>query len=275
VAVTAEQQPNPVVARTGVDQHASALQAGGNMEGKEVRFGIGASGTWAASTTGTSTGAVDSSHDSYNPIGGMAPITNMLLGEVSPGGVGTGLYSMLVFAILAVFIAGLMVGRTPEFLGKKIEAREIKLAGLAILVMPVVVLVLTAIASVVSLGLSSRLNLGPHGLSEMLYAFASQTNNNGSAFAGLSGNTPFYNLTGAMAMFFGRFLFIIPVLAIAGGLAVKERVPAGVGTFPTDRPLFVGLLTGVVLIVAGLTFFPVLALGPVVEQLLTTTGRLF
>jgi K+-transporting ATPase ATPase A chain len=275
MAVTAEQQPNPVVARTGVDQHASALQAGGNMEGKEVRFGIGASGTWAASTTGTSTGAVDSSHDSYNPIGGMAPITNMLLGEVSPGGVGTGLYSMLVFAILAVFIAGLMVGRTPEFLGKKIEAREIKLAGLAILVMPVVVLVLTAIASVVSLGLSSRLNLGPHGLSEMLYAFASQTNNNGSAFAGLSGNTPFYNLTGAMAMFFGRFLFIIPVLAIAGGLAVKERVPAGVGTFPTDRPLFVGLLTGVVLIVAGLTFFPVLALGPVVEQLLTTTGRLF
>jgi potassium-transporting ATPase potassium-binding subunit len=199
----------------------------------------------------------------------------MLLGEVSPGGVGTGLYSMLVFAILAVFIAGLMVGRTPEFLGKKIEAREIKLAGLAILVMPIVVLVLTAIASVVSVGLSSRLNLGPHGLSEILYAFASQTNNNGSAFAGLSGNTPFYNLTGAMAMFFGRFLFVIPVLAIAGGLAVKERVPAGVGTFPTDRPLFVGLLTGVVLIVAGLTFFPVLALGPLVEQLITTTGRLF
>jgi len=240
VAVTAEQQPNPVVARTGVDQHASALQAGGNMEGKEVRFGIGASATFAASTTGTSTGAVDSSHDSYNPIGGMAPLANMMLGEVSPGGVGTGLYSMLVFVILAVFIAGLMVGRTPEFLGKKIQAREIKLAGLAILVMPIVVLVLTGVASVVSVGLSSRLNLGPHGLSEMLYAFTSQTNNNGSAFAGLSGNTPFYNLTGAVAMFLGRFLFIIPVLAIAGGLAVKERVPVGVQTFPTDRPLFVG-----------------------------------
>src|SRR6266568_94259 len=248
VAVTAEQQPNPVVARTGVDQHASALQAGGNMEGKEVRFGIGASATFAASTTGTSTGAVDSSHDSYNPIGGMAPLANMMLGEVSPGGVGTGLYSMLVFVILA---------------------------GLAILVMPIVVLVLTGVASVVSVGLSSRLNLGPHGLSEMLYAFTSQTNNNGSAFAGLSGNTPFYNLTGAVAMFLGRFLFIIPVLAIAGGLAVKERVPVGVQTFPTDRPLFVGLLTGVVLIVAGLTFFPVLALGPLVEQLITTTGRLF
>jgi K+-transporting ATPase ATPase A chain len=275
VAVGAEQQGNPVVARTGVDQHASALQAGGNMEGKEVRFGIGASGTFAASTTGTSTGAVNSFHDSYMPIGGMAPLTNMLLGEVSPGGVGTGLYSMLVFAILAVFIAGLMVGRTPELLGKKIQAREVKLAGIAILVMPVTVLVLTAIASVVSVGLSSRLNTGPHGLSEILYGFASQTNNNGSAFAGLSGNTPFYNLTGTAAMFFGRFLSIIPVLAIAGGLAVKERVPASVGTFPTDRPLFVGLLTGVVLIVAGLTFFPVLALGPIVEQLIATTGRLF
>ena len=275
VAVAAEQQPNPVVARTGVDQHASALQAGGNMEGKEVRFGVGASATWAATTTGTSTGAVDSFHDSYTPIGGLVPLANMLLGEVSPGGVGTGLYGMLVLAILAVFIAGLMVGRTPEFLGKKIQAREVKLAGLAILVMPITVLVLTGIASVVSVGLSARQNLGPHGLSEILYAFTSQTNNNGSAFAGLSGNTPFYNLTGSLALFFGRFLFIIPVLAIAGGLAVKERIPAGAGTFPTDRPLFVGLLTGVVLIVAGLTFFPVLALGPIVEQLLSTTGRLF
>jgi potassium-transporting ATPase potassium-binding subunit len=275
VAITAEQQPNPVVARTGVDQHASALQAGGNMEGKEVRFGVGASGSFAATTTGTSTGAVNSFFDSYTPIGGMVPLTNMLLGEVSPGGVGSGLYSMLVFAILAVFIAGLMVGRTPEFLGKKIQAREIKLAGLAILVMPVVVLVLTAIAAVVGVGLSSRLNLGPHGLTEMLYAFASQANNNGSAFAGLTGNTTFYNLTGSLALFFGRFLYIVPVLAIAGALAVKERVPAGVGTFPTDRPLFVGLLTGVVVIVAGLTFFPVLALGPLVEQLITTTGRLF
>ena len=275
VTVTAEQQPNPVVARTHVDQRASAAQAGGNMEGKEVRFGIGASGTFAASTTGTSTGAVNSFHDSYTPIGGMIPLTNMLLGEVSPGGVGTGLYSILVLAILAVFIAGLMVGRTPELLGKKIESREVKLAGIAVLVMPVVVLTLTAVASVVNVGLSSRLNLGPHGLTEILYSFASQTNNNGSAFAGLTGNTDFYNLTGAAAMFFGRFLYIIPVLAIAGGLAVKERVAVSVGTFPTDRPLFVGLLTGVVLIVAGLTFFPVLALGPLVEQLITTTGRLF
>jgi K+-transporting ATPase ATPase A chain len=275
VAITAEQHPNPVVARTGVDQHATALQAGGNMEGKEVRFGIGASGTFAGTTTGTSTGAVNSFFDSYNPIGGMVPLTNMLLGEVSPGGVGTGLYSMLVFAIIAVFIAGLMVGRTPELLGKKIQAREVKLAGLAILVMPATVLVLTGIASVVSVGLSSRLNAGPHGLSEILYAFTSQTNNNGSAFAGLTGDTTFYNLTGSAALFLGRFLYIIPVLAIAGALAVKERVPAGVGTMPTDRPLFVGLLTGVVLIVAGLTFFPVLALGPLVEQLITTTGRLF
>ena len=275
VAISAEQQPNPVVGHPGVDQHATALQAGGNMEGKETRFGIGGSGTFAGSTTGTSTGAVNSFLDSYNPIGGMAPLSNMLLGEVSPGGVGTGLYSILVFAIIAVFIAGLMVGRTPELLGKKIQAKEVKLAGLAILVMPVTVLALTAVASVVSVGLSSRLNTGPHGLSEILYAFTSQTNNNGSAFAGLTGNTTFYNLTGASAMFLGRFLYIIPVLAIAGALAVKERVPAGVGTMPTDRPLFVGLLTGVVLIVAGLTFFPVLALGPLVEQLISTTGRLF
>jgi K+-transporting ATPase ATPase A chain len=274
-AVVAEQHPNPVVARAGVDQTASVLQPGGNMEGKEVRFGVGASATWAATTTGTSTGAVDSFHDSYTPIGGLVPTANMLLGEVSPGGVGTGLYGMLVFAILAVFIAGLMVGRTPELLGKKVQAREVKLAGLAILVMPAVVLILTAIASVLIVGTSARLNLGPHGLTEILYGFASQTNNNGSAFAGLTGNTPFYNLLGAVAMFFGRFLFIIPVLAIAGSLAVKERVPAGPGTFPTDKPLFVGLLTGVVLIVGALTFFPVLALGPVVEQLLTATGKLF
>jgi len=274
-AVAAEQHPNPVVARTGVDQAASTAQSGGNMEGKEVRFGVGASGTFAATTTGTSTGAVNSFHDSYTPIGGLVPTANMLLGEVSPGGVGSGLYGMLVFAILAVFIAGLMVGRTPELLGKKIQAREVKLAGLAILVMPATVLILTGVASVLGVGTSSRLNLGPHGLTEILYAFASQTNNNGSAFAGLTGNTTFYNLVGAAAMFFGRFLFIVPVLAIAGSLAVKERVPAGPGTFPTDKPLFVGLLTGVVLIVGALTFFPVLALGPLVEQLLTDTGKLF
>jgi K+-transporting ATPase ATPase A chain len=251
------------------------LQAGGNMEGKEVRFGIGASGTFAASTTGTSTGAVNSFHDSYTPLGGLVPTANMLLGEVSPGGVGSGLYGMLVFVILAVFISGLMVGRTPEWLGKKIQAREVKLAGLAVLVMPVLVLVLAALAAALPAGTSSILNPGPHGLTEMLYAFASQANNNGSAFAGLTGNTPFYNLLGAVAMFLGRFLPIIAVLGIAGSLATKEPVPAGPGTFPTDRPLFVGLLVGVVVIVGALTFFPVLALGPVVEQLLTRTGQLF
>jgi K+-transporting ATPase ATPase A chain len=277
-AVTAEQAGNPVVARAGVDQHAASgalAQSGGNLEGKEVRFGIGASGTFAASTTGTSTGAVDSFHDSYTAVGGLVPLSLMLLGEVSPGGVGTGLYGMLVFVLLAVFIAGLMVGRTPEWLGKKIHAREVKLAGLAILVMPATVLILTGLAAVLGAGTSSRLNLGPHGLSEILYAFASQANNNGSAFAGLSGNTPFYNLTGAVAMFAGRFLFILPVLAIAGALVAKERVPAGPGTFPTDTPLFVGLLIGVVVIVGALTFFPVLALGPLVEHLLQGTGQLF
>src|SRR6266540_5440291 len=209
-AIVAEQAGNPIVERAGVDQAAaggSSAQAGGNMEGKETRFGIGASGTFAASTTGTSTGAVNSFHDSYTAIGGLVPTAHILLGEVSPGGVGTGLYGMLVFVLLAVFIAGLMVGRTPEWLGKKIQAREVKLAGLAILVMPATVLVLTGLAAVLGAGTSSRLNLGPHGLSEILYAFASQANNNGSAFAGLSGNTPFYNLTGAVAMFLGRFLF--------------------------------------------------------------------
>jgi K+-transporting ATPase ATPase A chain len=278
VAVTAEQAGNPIVARAGVDQQAAAgalAQAGGNMEGKEVRFGIGASATFAASTTGTSTGAVDSFHDSYTAIGGMVPLSHMLLGEVSPGGVGAGLYGMLVFVLLSVFIAGLMVGRTPEWLGKKLHAREVKLAGLAILVMPVTVLVLTGLAAVLPTATASRLNPGPHGLSEILYAFASQGNNNGSAFAGLTGNTAFYNLTGAVAMYFGRFLIIVPVLAIAGSLAVKERVPEGPGTFPTDTPLFVGLLIGVVLIVGALTFFPVLALGPLVEHLLQSSGKLF
>jgi K+-transporting ATPase ATPase A chain len=275
VAVTAEQQGNPVVARAGVDQTASAMQAGGNMEGKEVRFGIGASAAFAASTTATSTGSVDSFHDSYTPIGGLVPTANILLSEVSPGGVGTGLYGMLVFVLLAVFLAGLMVGRTPEWLGKKIQAREVKLAGLSILVMPLVVLVLAGLASVLPAGTTSRLNAGPHGLTEMLYAFASQGNNNGSAFAGLSGNVPFYNLLGGVAMFLGRFLPIVAVLGIAGSLAAKEPVPAGPGTFPTDRPLFVGLLVSVVVIVGALTFFPVLALGPVVEQLLTGTGQLF
>jgi len=277
-AVVAEQAGNPIVERAGVDQAAAggtSAQAGGNMEGKETRFGIGASGTFAASTTGTSTGAVNSFHDSYTAIGGLVPTAHILLGEVSPGGVGTGLYGMLVFVLLAVFIAGLMVGRTPEWLGKKVQAREVKLAGLAILVMPTVVLVLTAFASVLDVGTSSRLNEGPHGLTEILYAFASQTNNNGSAFAGLTGNTAFYNLTGSLAMYAGRFLPILAVLAIAGSLAAKEKVPAGPGTFPTHTPLFVGLLVSVVLIVGALTFFPVLALGPIVEHLVQATGQLF
>ena len=277
-AIVAEQAGNPIVERAGVDQAAAggtSAQAGGNMEGKETRFGIGASGTFAASTTGTSTGAVNSFHDSYTAIGGLVPTAHILLGEVSPGGVGTGLYGMLVFVLLAVFIAGLMVGRTPEWLGKKVQAREVKLAGLAILVMPTVVLVLTAFASVLDVGTSSRLNEGPHGLTEILYAFASQTNNNGSAFAGLTGNTAFYNLTGSLAMYAGRFLPILAVLAIAGSLAAKEKVPAGPGTFPTHTPLFVGLLVSVVLIVGALTFFPVLALGPIVEHLIQATGQLF
>jgi K+-transporting ATPase ATPase A chain len=278
VAVSAEQQGNPVVARAGVDQAASAgqhAQAGGNMEGKEVRFGIGGSATFAASTTGTSTGAVNSFHDSFTPVGGLVTISNILLSEVSPGGVGTGLYGMLVFALLSVFLAGLMVGRTPEWLGKKIQAREVKLAGLSILVMPVVVLTLAGIAAIAPAGTSSILNAGPHGLTEMLYALASQGNNNGSAFAGLTGNVPFYNLLGGVAMFLGRFLPIVAVLGIAGSLAAKEAVPTGPGTFPTDRPLFVGLLVSVVVIVGALTFFPVLALGPIVEHLLTGSGQLF
>jgi potassium-transporting ATPase potassium-binding subunit len=277
-AVLAEQAGNPIVERAGVDQgqrDGVAAEAGGNMEGKEVRFGIGASGVWAASTTGTSTGAVNSFHDSYTAIGGLATTSHMLLGEVSPGGVGSGLYGMLVFVLLAVFIAGLMVGRTPEWLGKKVQAREVKLAGLAILVMPALVLVLTGLAAVLDVGTSSRRNQGPHGLTEILYAFASQANNNGSAFAGLTGDTPFYNLTGTLALYGGRFLPILAVLAIAGSLAAKERVPAGPGTFPTHTPLFVGLLVGVVLIVGALTFFPVLALGPIVEHLLQGTGQLF
>jgi K+-transporting ATPase ATPase A chain len=276
--IVAEQAGNPIVERAGADQAAvsgGGAQAGGNMEGKEVRFGIGASGAWAASTTGTSTGAVNSFHDSYTAVGGLVTVSHMLLGEISPGGVGTGLYGMLVFVLLAVFIAGLMVGRTPEWLGKKVQAREVKLAGLAILVMPALVLVLTGLAAVLDAGTSSRLNQGPHGLTEILYAFTSQANNNGSAFAGLTGNTAFYNLTGSLALYGGRYLPILAVLAIAGSLTAKEKVPAGPGTFPTHTPLFVGLLVSVVLIIGALTFFPVLALGPIVEHLLQGTGQLF
>ena len=238
-----------------------------NMEGKEVRFGAPASALFAASTTGTSTGAVNSAHDSFTPGGGAVPLVNMMLGEVSPGGVGAGLYGMLVFVLLAVFIAGLMVGRTPEFLGKKIQAAEMKLVVLYLLAVPLLVLTFSAASVVLEAGRASILNPGPHGLTEVLYAFTSASNNNGSAFGGLTGNTDWYNSTLGLAMLGGRFLLIVPLLAIAGSLASKQPVPPTAGTFPTASPLFVALLVGVVLIVVGLTYFPVLALGPIVEQL--------
>ena len=236
------------------------------MEGKDVRFS-GACGLFAASTTGTSTGAVNCQHDSMTALGGGVPLSHMMLGEVSPGGVGVGINGLLILALLAVFIAGLMVGRTPEYLGKKIQAQEIKLVVLYILVMPVVVLAFTGASVVLDTALASRLNPGPHGLSEILYGFASTANNNGSAFGGLTGNTQWYNTTLGIAMLFGRFFLIIPTLALAGLLGRKRQVPATVGTFPTHTPLFGGLVVGVAVIVAGLTFFPALALGPIVEQL--------
>jgi K+-transporting ATPase ATPase A chain len=257
----AEAQPNPAVAAA----HAVA-QPEGNMEGKEARFGPLSSSLYAVASTQTSTGSVDGSNDSYNPIGGMGLMTGMMLGEVSPGGAGSGLYTILLFALVTVFIGGLMVGRTPEYLGKKIQAREVKLAAFGVLVMPITVLVLTGIAVSVHAGRAGPLNAGPHGFSEILYAFTSQGNNNGSAFAGLSGNTAFYNILGGAAMLAGRFAIIVPVLALAGVLAAKQIVPAGLGTFKTDTPLFSGLLLGVIVIVGGLTFFPAVALGPLVEQ---------
>ena len=267
---------NPLIAAMGVDQHASLLQAGGNMEGKEVRFGIANSALFATVTTDASCGAVNSMHDSFMPLAGMIPMINIQLGEIIFGGVGSGLYGMLLFAIVAVFVAGLMVGRTPEYLGKKIEAREVKMAMLAILILPLSILGFTAIASVLpETALVGLNNAGPHGFSEVLYAYTSATGNNGSAFAGLSANTIFWNVTLAIAMFVGRFLFIVPMLAVAGSLGAKKIVPPSVGTFPTDGPLFVGLLIGVILIVGGLTFFPALALGPVVEHLALSAGSLF
>jgi K+-transporting ATPase ATPase A chain len=270
LAVGAEQSGNPRLVQLGIDQAASHLQPGGNMEGKEVRFGIANSALWATATTAASNGSVNSMHDSYTPLGGLVPLIMMQFGEVIFGGVGSGLYGMLVFAIVAVFIAGLMVGRTPEYLGKKIEAYEIKMASLIILIMPLIVLTLTALAVVTAAGKAgiSSANPGPHGLSEILYAYASQGNNNGSAFAGLNANTPFYNLTGALAMFFGRFFLAVPTLALAGSLACKKIVPASAGTMPTHTPLFVVLLISVVIIVAALTFIPADALGPIVEQLM-------
>ncbi|WP_322515412.1 potassium-transporting ATPase subunit KdpA [Rhodopseudomonas palustris] len=241
--------------------------SGGNMEGKEVRFGIAASALFAVITTAASCGAVNAMHDSFTALGGMIPIINMELGEIVIGGVGAGLYGMLLFVIITIFLAGLMVGRTPEYVGKKIEAREVKMAMLAILILPLLMLGFTAIAVVYPPAVASMANAGPHGFSEVLYAFTSQAANNGSAFGGLSGNTPFYNLAGAVAMFLGRFWVIIPAMAIAGSLAGKKKIAATAGTFPTNGPLFVGLLVGVILIVGGLTFFPALAVGPIVEHL--------
>ena len=263
-----EQQGNPQFAALGVDQSQGAAQAGGNMEGKEVRFGIAASTLFATVTTAASCGAVNAMHDAFTPLGGMVPLVNMQLGEVVFGGVGTGLYGMLVFAILAVFISGLMIGRTPEYLGKKIEAFEMKMVSLAILVTPVLVLTGTAIAVSTEAGRAGIANPGPHGFSEILYALTSAANNNGSAFAGLSANTPFYNVLLAVAMWFGRFGVIVPVLAIAGGLAAKKRLAVTPGTMPTHGPLFVGLLLGTVLLVGLLNYVPSLALGPVVEHLM-------
>jgi K+-transporting ATPase ATPase A chain len=262
-----EQNGNIELTRRGVDQAISADQGGGNLESKEVRFGSASSGIFAASTTGTSTGAVDSGHDSFTPLGGMIPLVNMKLGEVSPGGVGVGLVGLLINALLAVFIAGLMVGRTPEFLGKKVQAAEMKLVVLYILAMPVAVLALAGTAVLLKTALAGRLNDGPHGLTEMVYAYASAGNDNGSAFAGLTVTSQWYQTTLGLAMLIGRFLLIIPTLAIAGSLVRKQKVPVTVGTFPTDTPLFGGLVLGVIVIVAGLTFLPVLALGPIVEHL--------
>ena len=268
IASVSEHQANPAVAAAGV-MH----QPAGNMEGKEIRFGDTSSALYATTSTQTSTGSVDSAEDSYTPMGGFAVLTGMMLGEVSPGGVGSGLYTMLLFAIITVFIGGLMVGRTPEYLGKKIQAREVKLAAFGVLVMPVVVLVLTAVAVSVPAGRAGPLNAGPHGFSEILYDFTSVTNNNGSAFAGISANSAFYNVINTLGLLLGRFAIIVPVLALAGSLAAKEPVPVSAGTFRTDAPMFMGLLGGVVLIVGALTFFPAVSLGPIVEQL--SHGRFF
>lgn len=271
VVIPAEQAGNPRIAALGVDQAATALQSGGNMEGKEVRFGITASALFAAVTTAASCGAVNAMHDSFTPLGGLVPMVLMQLGEVVFGGVGTGLYGMLVFAILAVFMAGLMIGRTPEYLGKKIEVREMKLTSVAILVTPILVLVGAAVAVIAEAGKAGIANPGAHGFSEILYALTSAGNNNGSAFAGLSANTPFYNVLLALAMWFGRFGVIVPVLAIAGSLAAKKRLPATSGTLPTHGPLFVALLIATVLLVGLLNYVPSLALGPVVEHLMLWT----
>jgi K+-transporting ATPase ATPase A chain len=275
IAIVSEQRGNPNLAALGINQTAQVSQSGGNMEGKEVRFGIVNSALWATVTTDTSCGAVNSMHDSYTPLGGLIPLLNMQIGEIIFGGVGSGLYGMLVMAVLAVFIAGLMVGRTPEYLGKKIEGREMKLAMLFILIFPTVILLPAGVAVVIKPGLAGISNPGPHGFSQILYAFTEASANNGSAFGGLNANTPFYNVTLAVVMLFGRFLMKVPVLALAGSLAAKRTVPPSAGTFPTNGAIFVVLLIGIILIVAALTFFPVDALGPIVEHLAMVKGQLF
>jgi K+-transporting ATPase ATPase A chain len=274
-AYWSESHGNPAVAAFNVDAAPGALQAGGNMEGKEVRFGPALSALYATVTTDTSCGAVNSMHDSFLPVGGMVPLVDIQLGEVIFGGVGSGLYGMLAFAIVAMFVAGLMVGRTPEYLGKKLEAKEVKMTILALLSLPLSILGWTALATVVPPGLAGIANTGPHGFSEILYAFTSGTGNNGSAFAGISANTLYYNTTIAGAMLMGRFIFVIPLLAVAGSLVQKKLLAPSAGTFPTNRPLFVGLLVGVVLIIGGLTYFPAISLGPAVEQVAMNQGKLY
>jgi len=273
VAYWAEARGNPLLA--GTNQHVTVWQPGGNMEGKEVRFGIANTALWATVTTDASCGAINGWHDSFTPLGGMVPLVNIMLSEVIFGGVGAGMYGMLIYIVLAVFIAGLMVGRTPEYLGKKIEAYDVKMAMLVVLVFPLVILVFTAVSSVNGFGTSSILNPGPHGLSEMLYAFTSGAGNNGSAFGGLTANTLWYDTAIGLTMLAGRFLMIIPMLAIAGNLAAKKYVPPSLGTFPVTTPLFTALLIGVILIVGALTFFPALSLGPILEHLLMMTGKTF
>jgi K+-transporting ATPase ATPase A chain len=272
-AYWAEAKGNPLL--KGVDQHASLMQSGGNMEGKEVRFGIADSTLFATITTDASCGAINGWHDSFTPLGGMVPLANIMLSETVFGGVGAGLYGILIYVVLSVFIAGLMVGRTPEYLGKKIEAYDVKMAMLVTLVFPLIILVLTGISSVKGFGTSSISNAGPHGLTQILYAFTSMAGNNGSAFGGLSGNTPWYNIAGGMTMLIGRFFMILPMLAIAGNLAKKKYVPPSLGTFPVTTPLFSILLVGVIVIVGALTFFPALSLGPILEHLLMQTGKTF
>jgi K+-transporting ATPase ATPase A chain len=281
-----EQSGNPILAKLGLQTAATSGQAGGNMEGKEVRFGITNSTLFATITTDTSCGAVNSMHDSFTPIAGMVPMFNMMTDVVIFGGVGAGLYGILLYAILAVFIAGLMVGRTPEYLGKKIEQKEVKMSMMAIIATSACILVFTSLSSVASFpakgywnppgaAIANTNNNGPHGFSEILYAYDSATGNDGSAFGGINGNTPWYNLTLGFAMLIGRFIFLIPLLAVAGSLAAKKKVPTTSGTFPTHGPLFVGLLVGTVLIIGALTYFPALSLGPVVEHYLMQSGKLF